>query len=110
MGSSGSPEGSNSPEECRTQRPPLQPEQRSKSPIIPLLEISPINKEASSITIQSTTTPRFTDLSVKSVLLSEFTSSEKVKYIERSNSKNNNNNNNNNNGMVLNRQEFCINI
>jgi len=108
--SSGSSEGSNSPEECRTQRPPLQPEQRSKSPIIPLLEISPINKEASSITIQSTTSPRFTDLSVKSVLLSEFTSSEKVKYIERSNSKNNNNNNNNKNGMVLNRQEFCINI
>jgi len=45
-----------------------------------------------------------TDLSVKSVLLSEFTSSEKLKYIERSNLKPSKP------PLVLNRQEFCINI
>lgn len=50
------------------------------------------------------TSPRVTDLSVKSVLLSEFTSNEKIRYIERSSIKNSKTT------MVLNRQEFCINI
>jgi hypothetical protein len=45
-----------------------------------------------------------TDLSVKSVLMSEFSSNEKIRYIERSSIKNSKNT------MVLNRQEFCINI
>ena len=48
--------------------------------------------------------PRVTDLSVKSVFLTEFTAAEKLKYIDRSNIKNAKNT------MVLNRQEFCINI
>jgi len=50
------------------------------------------------------TSPRVTDLSVKSVLMSEFNSNEKIRYIERSSMKNSKNT------MVLNRQEFCINI
>jgi len=50
------------------------------------------------------TSPRVTDLSVKSVLMSEFSSNEKIRYIERSSIKNSKNT------MVLNRQEFCINI
>ena len=48
--------------------------------------------------------PRVTDLSVKSVFLSEFTATEKLRYIDRSSVKNAKN------AMVLNRQEFCINI
>jgi len=51
-----------------------------------------------------TPSPRSTDLTVKSVFLSEFTASEKLRYIDRSNVKNTKN------SMVLNRQEFCINI
>merc|ERR1711892_1619656 len=50
------------------------------------------------------TSPRVTDLSVKSVLMSEFSSNDKIRYIERSSIKNSKNT------MVLNRQEFCINI
>ena len=52
-----------------------------------------------------TPSPRLTDLSVKSVLLSEFSASDRLKYIERSNiipGKQST--------LVLNRQEFCINI
>ena len=48
--------------------------------------------------------PRVTDLSVKSVFLTEFSAAEKLRYIDRSNVKNAKNT------MVLNRQEFCINI
>ena len=51
-----------------------------------------------------TLSPRVTDLSVKSVLLSEFSTSEKLKYIERSNVKPVKP------SLVLKRQEFCINI
>jgi len=50
------------------------------------------------------TSPRVNDLSVKSVLLSEFSSSDKIRYIERSGMKTSKS------AMVLNRQEFCINI
>ena len=52
----------------------------------------------------TTPSPRVTDLTVKSVFLSEFSASEKLRYIDRSNVKNTKNN------MMLNRQEFCINI
>jgi len=48
-----------------------------------------------------TPSPRLTDLTVKSVFLSEFTQSEKMRYVERNPTKN---------AIVLNRQEFCINI
>ena len=48
-----------------------------------------------------TPSPRLTDLTVKSVFLSEFTQSEKMRYVERNPAKN---------AIVLNRQEFCINI
>lgn len=63
----------------------------------PLLPPSPREMVSSS--------PRLTDLSVKSVLLSEFSSTEKIRYIERSGLKAAKTN-----SMVLNRQEFCINI
>ena len=49
--------------------------------------------------------PRVNDLSVKSVLLSEFSTVDKLKYIERSNLKASKPA-----ALVLNRQEFCINI
>ena len=48
-----------------------------------------------------TPSPRLTDLTVKSVFLSEFTQSEKMRYVERNPAKA---------AIVLNRQEFCINI
>jgi hypothetical protein len=56
--------------------------------------------------------PRPTDLSVRSVLLSEFTTSEKLRYIERSNLKTGGGvaGNNKAASLILNRQEFCINI
>jgi len=52
----------------------------------------------------NTPSPRATDLSVKGVLLSEFSATEKLRYIERSNVKPTKP------SLVLNRQEFCINI
>ena len=51
------------------------------------------------------TSPRVSDLSVKSVLLSEFSSSDKIRYIERTSGMKASKS-----AMVLNRQEFCINI
>ena len=55
--------------------------------------------------IVKTPSPRSTDLTVKSVLLSEFSATEKLRYIERSNVKQPTKP-----SLVLNRQEFCINI
>ena len=49
----------------------------------------------------TTPSPRLTDLTVKSVFLSEFSQSEKMRYVDRNQAKN---------AIVLNRQEFCINI
>ena len=72
-------------------------EERTQSPNVILGPTSP--REG-----VTTPSPRVTDLSVKSVFLSEFTTSEKLRYIDRSNVKNTKN------AMVLNRQEFCINI
>jgi len=101
-------EGSISPEEQRAQSPSSLSEQDTRSPSptisLPLLEISPLNRDGSNIKNTISTSPRLTDLSVKSVLLSEFTSSEKIRYIERSST------NSTKSTMVLNRQEFCINI
>lgn len=64
----------------------------------------PVGSPRSPSPIIKPSPPRVTDLSVKSVLLSEFTTSEKLKYIERSNLKPGKP------PLVLNRQEFCINI
>ena len=72
------------------------PDQRSSSPNLILSPTSPRDGV--------TPSPRVTDLSVKSVFLSEFSASEKLRYIDRSNVKNSKSN------MMLNRQEFCINI
>ena len=91
-GSPGSTTGSLSPVESSPRSPgstrdsisPVEDSPRSPSPGTPL------NRN---------------DLSVKSVLLSEFTASEKMKYIERSNIKTPAPA-----PLVLNRQEFCINI
>jgi hypothetical protein len=64
----------------------------------------------------STVPARPTDLSVRSVLLSEFTTSEKLRYIERSNLKTGGTGSSGGGGggksasLILNRQEFCINI
>lgn len=106
--SSAPSEGSSSPEEQRAQSPSLLLDRDTRSPSptisIPLLEISPLNRDGSKVTNTVSTSPRLTDLSVKSVLLSEFTSSEKIRYIERSSV------NSTKSTMVLNRQEFCINI
>lgn len=91
-------DGSSSPEEQRAHNP--------ESPIlpIPLLQTEPRDIPLTMSNTTVSTSPRLTDLSVKSVLLSEFTSGEKIRYIERSSIQNTKKT------MVLNRQEFCINI
>ena len=76
---------------------PRDPEDRPLSPNVILAPGTPRGEG----TLPS---PRVTDLSVKSVFLTEFTAAEKLRYIDRSNVKNAKNT------MVLNRQEFCINI
>lgn len=70
------------------------------SPTISSPRISPLPSPRNEVS----TSPRATDLSVKSVLLSEFSSTDKNRYIERSALKTSKS------AMVLNRQEFCINI
>ena len=83
----------------------------SGSPALPLSSPPPNPTSPTELILSSSphsplsSSPRSTDLSVKSVLLSEFTSSEKLRYIERSNLKASKNAT-----MVLNRQGFCINI
>ena len=67
--------------------------------------ISPVEESPRSPSPPPLTPSPRSDLSVKSVLLSEFTTSEKLKYIERSNIKATVPA-----ALVLNRQEFCINI
>ena len=65
-------------------------------------ESSPTRSQPSPVKTPSPS--RLTDLSVKSVLLSEFSASDRLKYIERSNI------HPTKSPLVLNRQEFCINI
>ena len=76
---------------------PREPEDRPLSPNVILAPGTPRGEGA-------LPSPRVTDLSVKSVFLTEFTAAEKLRYIDRSSVKNAKNT------MVLNRQEFCINI
>ena len=78
------------------------PSPRTLSPIP--IPHSPRNSPSPSPRDLVSTSPRVNDLSVKSVLLSEFSSSDKIRYIERSGMKTSKS------AMVLNRQEFCINI
>ena len=78
------------------------PSPRTLSPIP--IPHSPQNSPSPSPRELVSTSPRVNDLSVKSVLLSEFSSSDKIRYIERSGMKASKS------AMVLNRQEFCINI
>ena len=78
------------------------PSPRTLSPIP--IPHSPRNSPSPSPRDLVSTSPRVNDLSVKSVLLSEFSSSDKIRYIERSGMKASKS------AMVLNRQEFCINI
>ena len=106
-----SPElSSPSSEPCSTPSEPCTPP--SESPSSPRsLSASPRSRSPSPISHLPpsprnvvSTSPRVSDLSVKSVLLSEFSSTDKNRYIERSGPKPSKS------AMVLNRQEFCINI
>mgnify|MGYP007022702199 FL=1 len=84
------------------QMPPLSlssPRDTEDRPLSPNVILAPSTPREGTLP-----SPRATDLSVKSVFLTEFTAAEKLKYIDRSNIKNTKNT------MVLNRQEFCINI
>jgi Phosphotyrosine interaction domain (PTB/PID) len=87
----------------------------------PLLPATLVMRRPSSTAKTSTTSPpppllpRPTDLTVRSVLLSEFSTSEKLRYIERSNLKTGGSGMGGGGGkppasLLLNRQEFCINI
>ena len=85
--------------------PPSYHSSPSSSPLqIPSPTTSPRISPLPSPRNEVSTSPRATDLSVKSVLLSEFSSTDKNRYIERSALKTTKS------AMVLNRQEFCINI
>lgn len=79
------------------------PSPRTLSPIP--IPHSPQNSPSPSPRDLVSTSPRVNDLSVKSVLLSEFSSSDKIRYIERTSGMKASKS-----AMVLNRQEFCINI
>jgi hypothetical protein len=73
------------------------------------------SKTATTTTSPPPLLPRPTDLTVRSVLLSEFSTSEKLRYIERSNLKTGGGGMGAGGGksaasLLLNRQEFCINI
>lgn len=82
------------------------PSEAPSSPrtLSPVPSSSPHRSPSPSPREQVSTSPRVTDLSVKSVLLSEFSTPDKMRYIERSGLKATKS------SMVLNRQEFCINI
>jgi len=82
------------------------PSPRTLSPIpIPSSPTLSQNSPSPSPRELVSTSPRVSDLSVKSVLLSEFSSSDKIRYIERTSGMKASKS-----AMVLNRQEFCINI
>ena len=83
---------------------PPSPRTLSPIPIPPSPTVSQNSPSPSPRELVSTS-PRVSDLSVKSVLLSEFSSSDKIRYIERTSGMKASKS-----AMVLNRQEFCINI
>ena len=101
--------------DCLT--PPRTPD---LSPPLLVLRKNSLTSNKTTSSVPPPLLPRPTDLTVRSVLLSEFTTSEKLRYIERSNLKTGGGGGSMGTGvgiggkgsasLLLNRQEFCINI